>query len=167
MAVLNTGWMIPPGTNSPPLCWRTISTRGYHPPSIQCWHGYCVDTSAGELLVPGDIIHTVCNTAMVIVSIPLLGDNYYPGVSSTQYSVLAWLLCRYLCWRTISTRGYHPPSIQYWHGYCVDTSAGGLLVPGDIIHTVFNTGMVIVSIPRYRHNNHGSIEYWVDDIPGY
>jgi hypothetical protein len=83
---------------------------------------------------------------MVIVSIPLLGDYYYPGISSTQYSILPWLLCRYLCWGTISTRGYHPPSIQYWHGYCVDTSAGGLLVPGDIIHPVFNTAMVIVSI---------------------
>jgi hypothetical protein len=84
---------------------------------------------------------------MVIVSIPLLGDYYYPGVSSTQYSVLAWLLFRYLCWGTISTRGYHPLSIQYSHGYCVDTSAGGLLVPGGIIHPVFSTGMVIVSIP--------------------
>jgi hypothetical protein len=83
---------------------------------------------------------------MVIVSIPLLGDYYYPGVSSTQYSVLAWLLCRYLCWGTISTRGYHPPSIQYWHIYCVDTSAGGLLVPRGIIHPLFSTGMVIVSI---------------------
>ena len=58
---------------------------------------------------------------MVIVSIPLLG--------------------------IISTRGYHPPSIQYWDGYCVNTSAGGLLVPGGIIHPVFSTGMVIVSIP--------------------
>jgi hypothetical protein len=84
---------------------------------------------------------------MVIVSIPLLGDYYYPGVSSTQYSVLAWLLFRYLYWGTISTRGYHPLSIQYSHGYCVDTSAGGLLVPGGIIHPVFSTGMVIVSIP--------------------
>jgi hypothetical protein len=84
---------------------------------------------------------------MVIGSISLLEDYYYPGVLSTQYSVLAWLLCRYLCWGTISTRGYHPPSIQYWYGYCVDNSAGGLLVPGGIIHPVFSTGMVIVSIP--------------------
>ena len=129
------------------LCWGTISTRGYHPPSIQYWHGYFVDTSPGGLLVPGGIIHPVFSTGMVIVSIPLLGDYQYPGVSSTQYSVLAWLLCRYLYWGTISTRGYHSPSIQYWHGYCVDTSAGGLLVPGGIIHPVFSTGMVIVSIP--------------------
>jgi uncharacterized RDD family membrane protein YckC len=83
---------------------------------------------------------------MVIVSIPLLGGLLVPGVSSTQYAVLAWLLCRYLCWKTFSTRGYHPPSIQYWHGYCVDTSAGGLLVPGGILHPVFITAMVIVSI---------------------
>ena len=179
------------------FCWETISTLGYHPPSIQYWHGYCVDTSAEGLLVPGGIIHPVFSTGMVIVSIPLLGDyqdpGYHPpsiqywhgycvdtsiggllapGVSSTQYSVLAWLLCQYLCWGTISTRGYHPPSIQYWHGYCVDTSAAGLLLPGvsstqysvvpwllcrylcwgtistrGIIHPVFSTGMVIVSIP--------------------
>ena len=73
-----------------------ISIRGYHPPIFQYWHGYCVDTSSGGLLVPG---------------------------------------------------GYPPSSIQYWHGYCVDTSAGGLLVPGAIIHPVFSTVMVIVSIP--------------------
>jgi hypothetical protein len=47
---------------------------GYNPPSIQYWHGYCVYTSAGGLLVAGDIIHPVLNTVMVIVSIPLLGD---------------------------------------------------------------------------------------------
>ena len=98
-----------------------MSIRGYHPPIFQYWHGYCVDTSSGGLLVP--------------------------GVSSTQYSVLAWLLCRYLFWRTISTRGYPPSSIQYWHDYSVDTSAGRLLVPGGILHPVFSTAMVIVSIP--------------------
>jgi hypothetical protein len=37
--------------------------------------------------------------------------------------------------------------MQYVHGYCVDTSAGGPLVPGAIIHPVFSTAMVIVSIP--------------------
>ena len=137
---------------------------GYHPPSIQYWHGYSVDTSARGLLAPGGIIHPVFSTGMVIVSIPLLGDYQYQGVSSTQYSVLAWLLCRYLCWRNISTRGYHPPSIQYWHGYCVNTSAGGLLVPGGIIHPVFSTGMVIVSIPllgdyQYPGYHPPSIQY--------
>jgi hypothetical protein len=49
------------------------------------------------------------------------------------------------------------------------------LPPGGIIHPVFSTGTVIVSIPllgdypqqRYRHKNHASTEYWVDDTPGY
>ena len=36
---------------------------------------------------------------------------------------------------------------DFSHGHCVDTSAGGLLVPGDILQPVFSTGMVIVSIP--------------------
>jgi hypothetical protein len=82
------------------------------------------------------------------------GTNSHPAEVSTQYSVLPWLLCLYLCWGTISTRGYLPHSIHYCHGYCVDTSAGGLLVPGGIIHPVFST------------NIHASTEYVVDDTPG-
>ena len=35
---------------------------------------------------------------------------------------------RYLCWWTISPRGYRPPSSQCYYHW-VDTSAGGLLVP--------------------------------------
>ena len=58
---------------------------------------------------------------MVILSIPLLGDYEYPG--------------------------YHPRSIQYCHGNCVDIFSGGLLVPGGILHPVFGTGMIIVLIP--------------------
>jgi uncharacterized membrane protein len=56
----------------------------------------------------------------------------------------------------------------YYHHW-VDTSAGVLLVSGGIMHPVFSTGMVIVSIPLsripivhqqgYRHNNHASTEY--------
>ena len=120
---------------------------GYHPPSIQYCHGYCVDTSAGGLLVPGVSSTQYSVLARLLFRYLFWGTISTLGVSSTHYSVLTWLLCRYLCWETISTLGYHLPSIQYWHGYCVDTSAGGLLVPGGIIHPVFSTGMVSVSIP--------------------
>ena len=65
-----------------------------------------VDTSAGGLVVPEDTIH--------------------------QQSVLL-SLGGYLCWWTISPRGYHPPSSQYYY-HQVDTSAGGLLVQENTIH---------------------------------
>ena len=59
----------------------------------------------------------------------------------TKFNIYILLLSlgRYLCWWTISPRGYHPPRSQcfdtdmvyYYHW--VDTSASGPLVPDDII----------------------------------
>ena len=67
------------------LCWWTISPRGYHPPSSQCFYHWV--TSVGGLLVP--------------------------GVSSAKQSVL--LSLGNLCWWTISPWGYHPPSSQCFY----------------------------------------------------
>ena len=61
-----------------------------------------------------------------------------------HWHVLLLALGRYLYWWTISPRGHHPSSSQcfgtgmlyYYHW--VDTSAGGLLVPEDIIRPVVN-----------------------------
>jgi hypothetical protein len=44
-------------------------------------------------------------------------------------------LGQYLCWWTISPRGYHPPSSQCFYHW-VNTSAGGLFVLEDIIRPV-------------------------------
>ena len=58
-------------------------------------------------------------------------DYQFPRVSSAQQSVLL-SLGRYLCWWTISSRGYRLPSSQcYYHQ--VDITAGGLLVPKGIV----------------------------------
>jgi hypothetical protein len=59
------------------------------------------------------------------------------SVVQTQFYVYVLLLSldRYLCWWTVSPRGYHPPSIQCFYHW-IDTSAGGLLVPEGIIHPV-------------------------------
>jgi hypothetical protein len=44
-------------------------------------------------------------------------------------------LGQYLCWWTISPRGYHPPSSwSFYHR--VNTSVGGLLVPEGIMRPV-------------------------------
>ena len=90
------------------LSWWTISPRGFV--SAQCF-----DTSTGGLLVPEDIIRP---------------------------------MFRYLCWWTISPRGYYPPNVsipllvdyqsqKILSAQYFDTSAGGLLVPEDIIRPIF------------------------------
>ena len=68
------------------LCWWTISPRGHHPSSSQCfdtgmlYYYHWVDTSASGLLVPEDIIRPVVNAAALACfisitgSIPLLVD---------------------------------------------------------------------------------------------
>ena len=144
------------------LCQWTISPRGHHPPSSQCfgtgmfYYQHWVDTSASGLLVSEDIIRPVVNASALACfiaitgSIPLLVDYQSPRTSSVQQSMIRhWhvvllSLGRYLCWQTISPRGHHPSSSQcfgtgmlyYYHW--VDTSAGGLLFPEDIIRPVVN-----------------------------
>jgi hypothetical protein len=54
------------------LCWWTISPRGYHPPSSQCFYHW-VDTSAGGLLVLEGIVHPLVSVS-IIGLIPLLVD---------------------------------------------------------------------------------------------
>jgi hypothetical protein len=53
-------------------CWWTISFRGYHPPSSQCFYHW-VDTTAGELLVSEGITRPAIS-ASITGSIPLLVD---------------------------------------------------------------------------------------------
>ena len=93
------------------LSWWTISPSGYHPPNSQ----YCnhwVYTSAGGRLVPEDTIHPIVSIT-ITRWIPLLVDYQSQRIPSTQQSVLL-SLGGYLCWWTISPRGYHPPSSQYY-----------------------------------------------------
>jgi hypothetical protein len=54
-------------------------------------------------------------------------------------------LCRYLCWWTVSLRGYHLSCSQCFY-HCVDTSAGGLLISEGIICPVVSVS-ITVSIP--------------------
>ncbi|NYT46931.1 MAG: hypothetical protein H0A75_04210 [Candidatus Methanofishera endochildressiae] len=54
-------------------------------------------------------------------------------------------LDRYLCWWTISPRGYHPPSSLCFYHW-INTSAGGLLVLEGIIHLVVSVS-ITGSIP--------------------
>ena len=89
------------------LCWWIICSRGYNPPSSQCFYHW-VDTSAGGFFVPDGIIHPVVSasitgsipllvdylfhdgiihpvvSASITGSIPLLVDYLSPMVSSTQ-----------------------------------------------------------------------------------
>ena len=46
------------------FCWWTISPRGYHPPSSQCFYHW-VDTSAGGLLVSEGIIRSVVSVSIL------------------------------------------------------------------------------------------------------
>jgi hypothetical protein len=96
------------------------------------YYYHWVDTSAGGLLFPEDIIRPVVNASALACcititgSIPLLVDYY--------------------------SRGHHPSSSQcfgtgmlyYYHW--VDTSAGGLLVLEDIIRPVVNASALACCI---------------------
>ena len=124
------------------LYWWTISPRGYHTPSSQCFYHW-VDTSTGGLLVLEGIIHPVVSVS-ITRSIPLLVDYQSSSVSYTQQSVFL-SLGRYLYWWTISPRGYHTPSSQCFYHW-VDTSTGGLLVLECIIHPVVSVS-ITGSIP--------------------
>jgi hypothetical protein len=75
---LTVAWMLPSETNSRGIKpsdrnieW-IIGPRSYHPDSSQCFYHW-VDTSAGGLLVPEVIIHTVVSVT-ITGSIPLLVD---------------------------------------------------------------------------------------------
>ena len=124
------------------LYWWTISPRGYHTPSSQCFYHW-VDISDGGLLVLECIIHPVVSVS-ITGSIPLMVDYWFSSVSYTQQSVYL-SLGRYLYWLTISRRVYHTPSSQCFY-HCVDTSTNGLLVLECIIHPVVSVS-ITGSIP--------------------
>ena len=67
------------------LYWWTISPRGYHTPSSQCFYHW-VNTSTGGLLVLECIMHPVVGVS-ITGSIPLLVDYQSSRVSYTQQSV--------------------------------------------------------------------------------
>ena len=119
------------------LYWWTISPRGYHTPSSQCFYHW-VDTSTGGLLVLEGIIHPVVSVS-ITGSIPLLVDYQSSSVSYTQQSVFL-SLGQYLYWWAISPRVYHTPSSQCFY-LQVDTSTGGLLVLEGIIHPVVSVSI--------------------------
>ena len=121
----------------PYLYWWTISPRGYHTPSSQCFY-YWVDISDGGLLVLECNIHPVVSVS-ITGSIPLMVDYWFSSVSYTQQSVFL-SLGRYLYWWTISPRVYHTPSSQCFYHW-VDTSTGGLLVVECIIHPVVSVSI--------------------------
>ena len=72
-------------------------------------------------------------------------------VSSAQQSVLL-SLGRCICWWTISPRGYHPPSSQFFYHW-VDTSAGGLLVLEGIIRPVISASALTWFIKYIYYRN--------------
>ena len=119
------------------LYWWTISPRGYHTPSSQCFYHW-VDTSTGGLLVLEGIIHPVVSVS-ITGSIPLLVDYQSSSVSYTQQSVFL-SMGRYLYWWAISPRVYHTPSSQCFYHW-VDTSTVGLLVLEGIIHPVVSVSI--------------------------
>ena len=123
-------------------CQCTISPRGYHPPSIQCFYHW-VDTTASVLLVHEGIIRPVVSVS-ITGSIPLLVYYYSTRVSSTQQSVFL-SLGRYHCQCTISTKGYHLPNSQCFYHW-VDTTVSVLLVHEGIIRPVVSVS-IIGSIP--------------------
>ena len=123
------------------LYWWTVSPRGYHTPSSQCFYHW-MDTSTGGLLVLEGIIDPVVSVS-ITGSIPLLVDYQSSSVSYIQQSVFL-SLGRYLYWWTISPRGYHTPSSQCLYNW-VDTSTSGLLVLECIICPVVSvsiTGLI-------------------------
>ena len=123
-------------------CQCTISPRGYHPHSSQCFYHW-VDTTVSVLLVHEGIIHTVVSVS-ITGSIPLLVYYQSTRVSSAQQSVFL-SLGRYHCQCTISPRGYHPPSSQCFYHW-VDTTVSVLLVHEGIIRPVVSVS-IIGSIP--------------------
>ena len=136
------------------LYWWTISPRGYHTPSSQCFYHW-VDTSTGGLLVLEGIIHPVVSVS-ITGSIPLLVDYQSSSVSYTQQSVFL-SLGRYLYWWTISPREYHTPSSQCFYHW-VDTSTGGLLVLEGIIHPLVSVS-ITWSIPLLVDYQSSSVSY--------
>ena len=122
--------------------WWTISTRGYHSPSSQCFYHW-VNTTLGGLLVPEGIILPVVSVS-ITGSIPLLVDYQAPRASFSQQSVFL-SLGQYHSWWTISPRGYHSPSSQCFYHW-VNTTLGGLLVPEGIILPVVSIS-ITGSIP--------------------
>ena len=125
------------------FCWQTISLRGYHPPSSQCFYHQDYTSSVGRLLDLEGIIRPVVSVS-INRSIPLLLVDYQSSrVSSVQQSVFL-SLGRYLfCWQTISPRGYHPSSSQFFYHQVDTSSVGRLLDLEGIIRQV-----VSVSITR-------------------
>ena len=136
------------------LYWWTISPRGYHTPSSQCFYHW-VDTSTGGISVLEGIIHPVVSVS-ITGSIPLLVDYQSSSVSYTQQSVFL-LLGRYLYWWTISPRVYHTPSSQCFYHW-VDTSTGGLLVLEGIMHPVVSVS-ITGSIPLLVDNQSSGVSY--------
>ena len=136
------------------LYWWTISPRGYHTPSSQCFYHW-VNTYTGGILVLECIMHPVVSVS-ITGSIPLMVDYWFSSVSFTQQSVFL-SLGRYLYWWTISPRGYHTPSSQCFYHW-VDTSTGGLLVLESIIHPVVSVS-ITVSIPLLVDYQSSSVSY--------
>ena len=136
------------------LYWWTISPRGYHTPSSQCFYHW-VDISDGGLLVIEGIIHPEVSVS-ITGSIPLLVGYQSSRVSYTQQSVFL-SLGRHLYWWTISPRRYHAPNSQCFYHW-VDTSTGGLLVLEGIIHPVVSVS-ISRSIPLLVDYQSSSVSY--------
>ena len=124
------------------LYWWTISPRGYHTPSSQCFYHW-VDTSTGGLFVLECIIHPVVSVS-ITGSIPLLVGYSSSSISYTQQSVFL-SMGRYPYWWAIRPRVYHTPSSQCFYHW-VDTSTDGLFVLECIIHPVVSVS-ITGSIP--------------------
>ena len=114
--------------------WNPIDFQGYRSK---------VKVTGSNIQARGYAKLCVALVITIIQVISLLVDYQSLRVSSAQQSVFL-SLGRYLCWWTISPRGYHQPSSQCLYHW-VDTSAGGLLVPEGTISPVVSvsiTGLI-------------------------
>ena len=120
------------------------------------YYYHWVDTSAGGLLFPEDIIRPVVNASALACcitstgSIPLVVDYYSPEDNIrpvVNASALACvititgsipLLVDYQSPRTSSSSSQYFGTGMFYYYHWVDTSAGGQLVPEDIIRPVVN-----------------------------
>ena len=109
------------------LCCWTISPRGYHQHSSQCFYHWVVFLSLGRYLC--------CWT----ISPP-------SRISSAQSRSVFLSLGRYLCCWTISPRGYHQHSSQCFYHW-VDTSVAVVTISGLLVPDVFISTIVSVSAP--------------------
>ena len=133
-------------TRSIPLLLVDYQYSRVSSPNSQCFYHQVDTSSVGRLLDLEGIIRPVVSVS-INRSIPFLLVDYQSSrVSSVQQSVFL-PLGRYLfCWQTISLRGYHPSSNQFFYHQVDTSSVGRLLDLEGIIRPVVSVS-ITMSLP--------------------